>query len=165
MDSRKRKLFILFFGLMSTLIVFSNSLEIALEGVSLLKKSKDTLFPLNILFYYVGISQLSNAVSSDPTNLDIRLVRASAIFDFVENNPIAQDIVQEDLEFFLLFKDRYKYSSKISLDVVYYMLCYVYGLKKDYPKMYFYLDKLSKEQQANTFIEKLKLRFPKIVNK
>lgn len=158
MDS---KIFTIIIVLICT-ILLANSIEIAQEGASLLTKSKGALFPFNILFYYAGISQLSSAVSKDPTNLDIRLLRSSALFDFIENNSVAQDTVQEDLEFFLMFKDKYKYSTKVNMELIYYMLSYTCALKKDYPKFYYYFDKLTQENPASRLIEKLKSRFPKL---
>lgn len=162
MDSKLDSKIVTVIIILACTILFSNSIEIAQEGASLLAKSKGALFPFNILYYYAGISQLSSAVSKDPTNLDVRLIRSSALFDFVENNPVAQDTVQEDLEFFLMFKDKYKYSTKVNMELVYYMLSYTCALKKDYPKFYYYLDKLTQENPTSRLIEKLKNRFPKL---
>lgn len=153
--------------LITNILAFSNTnntanpVSMAIEGASLLKKSKEAFFPLNILYYYVGINQLSNAISKAPTNLDIRLIRATALFDFVEKNTVVQDIIIEDLEFFLLFKDKYQYSSKISIDILYYMLSYIFAIKKNNLKAYYYFEKLQKEVPESSLIQKLENTFPK----
>lgn len=162
---RKNLLLMAFITLlfMPCALVFSsgdNVLEMAIESAALLKKSKAAFFPFNILYYYVGINQLGNAISKDPTNLDLRLIRASTLFDFVDKNPVAQDIVVDDLEFFLIFKDRYQYTSKISTEIVYYILSYVFALKKNHLKAHYYFEKLKSESPSNPFLDKLETRFP-----
>ncbi|MFN6992304.1 MAG: hypothetical protein ACK4MM_06245 [Fervidobacterium sp.] len=153
--------------LITSTLIFSNTnnatnpVSVAIEGASLLKKSREAFFPLNILYYYVGINQLSYAISKDPTNLDIRLIRATALFDFVEKNTIVQDIIIEDLEFFLLFKDKYPYSSKISIDILYYMLSYIFAMKQNNLKAYYYFEKLQKQVPESPLIQKLENTFPK----
>ncbi|WP_139120942.1 hypothetical protein [Fervidobacterium thailandense] len=143
--------------------VYANALKMANEGAGLLKRSKSALFPLNIILFYSGVFYLTQAVSNEPTNLDVRLVRAMALFDFAENNPLAQDTVLEDLEFFLMFRNRYPYSTKVELPLVYFALAYVSGLKKDFARFYYYLDRLRECEEMAKYLSQLKQRFPQLV--
>lgn len=144
-------------------ISFASALRRATEGVDLLKRSRSALFPLNILYYYTGVLYLSQAVSQEPTNLDLRLVRATSLFDFVENNPLAQDTVLEDLEFFLLFREKYPLTTKVDLSLVYYILSYVSALRRDLPRFYYYVERLTERKDSGRFLELLKTRFPQLL--
>ncbi len=149
---------LLTFGFASTVV------EVAKEGALTLEKSASALFPLNILYFYVGSAQLSRAVEQEPFNLDIRIIRMEAFFRFIDANRLAQDMIIEDGEFLLLLKEKSKIDLETEKKVVY-MITYAYGMKRNIVKFAFYFEKLQNMKDSKTYVEDLKKRFPNMVFK
>ncbi|UOE96849.1 hypothetical protein NA23_10620 [Fervidobacterium islandicum] len=97
-------------------------------------------------------------------HLEVRLIRIEAFFKFVESNRVAQDVLIEDGEFLLLFKERVKLDAEVEKKLTY-ILAYTYGLKKDIVKFSFYVDKLRNIKDSKGYLENLEKRFPSMIPK
>ncbi|MGC9771977.1 hypothetical protein SAMN04488510_1242 [Fervidobacterium changbaicum] len=176
MDSKSRYLFswlrtffvwanvFIFLTICTLSFANSSALQLAKEGALTLEKSVGVFFPFNLLFFYVGSQQLASAVQQEPFSLEVRLIRIEAFFKFVESNRVAQDVLIEDGEFLLLFKERVKLDAEVEKKLTY-ILAYTYGLKKDIVKFSFYVDKLRNIKDSKGYLENLEKRFPSMIPK
>ncbi len=156
---RKSFVSFLFLGLVCTSIFSTTALDLALDGAQLIDKSKMAWFPFNMLYFYTGLLELSKAVSLEPYNTDIRMLRVSVLFDYIDYGFIAE-MLKSDLEYLLLVRESWdeKLSKKEAL--IYYMLCNVYASLKDEKMLHLCFEKLSKLEEGGKYIQKLREKFP-----
>ena len=153
-------IFILLFGL----LVFSEAVDIAQRGASLLLESRKHWFPLlRLLYFYNGLEELEKAVNLAPTDLNVRLIRASALFEFRDIDYIRQ-ICKEDLEFLVIYNGKKSRSVLKKFDnIIYYMLCALSIEDGELDKARFYFEELSKLKDASGYVKLLKISYPQLI--
>ncbi len=153
--------------LITAVICFSQIKE-AQDAASLLLKSKEAIFPLNLIYFYSGVDSFNKVVQKYPTNLDVRYIRAKTMFEFKENK-YTLDVCRQDLELMLLFLNKNHEFFEGKLSEIYFMLTYVYLVEKDYVKAYLYYELLLLSPKNITYVQEITNRFPdflfKIINK
>ncbi len=155
-----------FLILLLALLAFSEAIDVAQKGASLLSESREHWFPLiRLLYFYNGLTELEKAVNLAPTDLNVRLIRVSALFEFRGIDYIRQ-ICKEDLEFLIIYNGKKSRSVFKKFDnIIYYMLCVLSIEDRKIDKARLYFKKLSELEDDSGYIKLLKMSYPQIAFK
>lgn len=157
-----RSLLLSFLILLLALLAFSEAIDVAQRGASLLSESREHWFPLiRLLYFYNGLTDLEKAVNLAPTNLSVRFVRASALYEF-RNIDFVRKTCKEDLEFIVIYNGKRSSFILKKLNIIYYMLCVMSIEDREIDKARFYFKKLSKLKDGSGYIKLLKISYPQI---
>ncbi len=160
----KLLLMLLFLSTFASL-AFSGTMTIAKKGASLLFESGECWFPLmRLLYFYNGLAELEKAVRADPSNLKIRFIRASALFEF-RNIDFIRNTCKNDLEFILMYNDNKCSFIDKRFNIIYYMLCVLSIEGEDLNEAKFYFKELNKLKTASSYLKLLKINYPRLISK